>query len=189
MIEDKVSLAAKRAELVEKSLAAQLSPEERVRIQGELSVVNAKIKALNTTSAAQLKAAADRRKAAGLAEAQANAARARAHLKGSAPLYVSADELDDDNDPGQTAAIDGWIDAVLLRHDVDFSRDARGRVTLTSDPSRPHVPQNLAATIELLIAGVFAAARGQELPDLPPMPPVEGRYVPKPKPKAKPKKR
>ena len=184
MIEDKVSLAAKRAELVQISLGP-LPPEERIRIQGELSVINAKIKAMNTTSAAQLKAAADRRKAAGLAEAQANAARARAHLNGG-----QIDEPEDD-DPGQTAAIDGWIDAVLLRHDVDFFRDALGRIGLSSDPSRPHVPQNLAATIELLIAGVIAAARGQELPDLPPVPPVEGRYVPKPKPKAKakPKKR
>lgn len=167
MIEDKVFLTRKRVELVE-ILMMLLSTEERVRIQGELSIVNAKIKALNTTSAAQLKAAADRRKVAGLTEAQANAARARANLKGSgAPLYVSADEIDDDDDPGQTAAIDGWIDAVLLRHDVNFSRGATGALKLTSDPSHPHVPQKLAAAIELLATGLYAAARGKELPDLP----------------------
>jgi hypothetical protein len=77
MIEDKVTLARQRAELVD-ILAAPLPVEERVRIQGELSIVNAKLKALSTTEAARLKAAADRRKVAGLAEAQANAARARA---------------------------------------------------------------------------------------------------------------
>lgn len=40
--EDKVELTRRRAELVE-SLATPLSAEDRVRIQGELSVVNAKI--------------------------------------------------------------------------------------------------------------------------------------------------
>ena len=186
--EDKVSLTRKRVELVE-SLAKSLPTEERVRIQGEISVLNARLKALNTTSAAQLKAVADRRKAAGLAEAQANATRARANLNGSgAPLYVSADELDDDDDdPGQTAAIDGWIDAVLLRHDVDFSRGATGALMLTSDPSRPHVPQKLAAAIELLAAGLYAAARGKELPDLPSAAPKATKATKDPK--AKPKKR
>lgn len=183
MIEDKVSLTRTRVELVE-LLTAQLSPEERVRIQGELSIVNTKIKALNTTSAAQLKAAADRRKIAGLTEAQANAARARARINGSrAPEH---DEPEDD-DPGQTAAIDGWIDAVLLRHDVDFSRGATGALMLTSDPSRPHVPQKLAAAIELLATGLYAAARGKEMPDLPspaPKAPMAAKG-----PKTKPKKR
>jgi len=89
----------------------------------------------------------------------------------------------EDDDPGQTAAIDGWIDAVLLRHDVDFARSATGALMLTSDPSRPHVPQKLAATIELLVAGIYNAARGQELPDLPSAAFVEARYVPKAKPK------
>ena len=161
MKEDKVSLARKRAELIEGLKRVPLSTEDRVRLQGELSITNAKIKALNTTEAAQLKAAADRRKVAGLAEAQANTARARAH----AGLYDTPN--DEDDDPGQTAAIDGWIDAVLLRHDVDFSRGATGALRLTSDPSRPHVPQNLAAAIELLVTGLYAAARGKELPDLP----------------------
>lgn len=157
MIEDKVFLTRKRVELVE-ILTTPLSTEERVRIQGELSIVNAKIKALNTTSAAQLKAAADLRKVAGLTEAQANAARARARINGSrAPEH-------EDDDPGQTAAIDGWIDAVLMRYDVDFIRSATGTLTLTSPP----VPRKLADAIELLVTGINAAARGQELPDLPP---------------------
>lgn len=176
--EDKLSLTSKRAELVERLATPLLPPEDRVRVQGEISVLNARIKALNTTAAAQLKAAADRRKAAGLAEAQANAARARANLNGGAIAEPIDDEPEDD-DPGQTAAIDGWIDAVLLRHDVDFARDAKGTLMVTSDPSRAHVPQNLAAAIELLVAGVYAAARSQELPDLP---------SEAPKPAAKPKK-
>lgn len=184
--EDKVSLAQRRAELVE-SLATPLSVEDRVCIQGELSVVNAKIKALNTTSAAQLKAAADRRKVAGLAEAQANATRARAKVNGApAPADDEQDEEDeDDDDPGQTEAIDGWIDAVLLRHDIEFARDAKGRLHVTNDPARQApMPQNLTAAIELLVTGIYAAARGQELPDLP----STARKTLK-APKAKPKKR
>jgi hypothetical protein len=178
--EDKVSLARKRAELVE-SLAPhrQLPPEERVCLQGDLSVINAKIKALNTTEAARAKAAADRRKVAGLTEAQANASRAKAKINGS---VLHEDEPEDD-DPGQTAAIDGWIDAVLLRHDVEFARDAKGRLMVTSDPKRQApMPQNLAAAIELLVTGVYAAARGQELPELPSMPsPPKPSKAPKPK--------
>ena len=76
MQEDKTALTHKRVDLL-RSLTGTLSTEDRVRIQGELSVINAKIKALNTTQAAQLKATADQRKLAGLAEAQANAARSR----------------------------------------------------------------------------------------------------------------
>lgn len=206
MIEDKVTLTSHRAELVER-LATQLSPEDRVNVQGQLSLVNAKIKTLNTTQAAQLKADADRRKIAGLAEAQANANRAVARAQGKPSSWPSSapgepgfgDPInkkslaevtpgdDGDDDPGQTEAIDGWIDAVLLRNDVDFTRDAKGRVALTSDPSRPHVPQKLAATIELLIAGISAAARGQELPDLPKgATPAKAKPAP---PKAKAKKR
>jgi hypothetical protein len=180
--DDKVSLTRKRVELVE-SLTTPLPTEERVRIQGEISVINAKLKAINTTTAAQLKADADRRKVAGLAEAQANAQRARAKVNGSAPHAPPNDEDDEDDDPSQTEMIDGWIDAVLLRHDVDFARTATGDIMLPSDPSL----QKLVGAIYLFIAGIHAAARGQELPDLPPVPPVEGRYVPKPKPKAAPK--
>lgn len=149
--------------------------------------MNAQIKALNTTNAAQLKAAADRRKAAGMAEAQANAARARAnaglHPGGDDFQHHYRDDLacpacgtdssvgciggSSDDDPGQTDAIDSWIDAVLLRHDIDFARDAKGRLKVTNDPSRrAPMEQNLAAAIELLVSGVYAGCRGQELPDL-----------------------
>ena len=169
--EDKVSLTRKRAELVE-SLATPLPLEARVRSQGELSVINAKIKALNTTSAAQLKAAADRRKALGLAEAQANAARARARLNGT--VAPEEDPGNEDDDPGQTEAIDGWIDALLLRHDIEFTRSRAGKLTIDVAPKWANV-------FGALIEGVYAAARGQELPDLP---------IAAPKaPKAKPKKR
>jgi hypothetical protein len=154
--EDKVSLAGKRAELVT-SLAGTLPTEERVRIQDELSIVNAKIKALNTLEAARFKAAADRRKAVGIAEAQANAARARANA--GLPIDEPDDEPDDD--PGQTTAIDGWIDAVLLRSDVEFTRTRAGRIALVdADPKWEGVVMTLAD-------GIYAAARGQELPDLP----------------------
>lgn len=160
MTEDKVTLTQKRAELVESFGCTKpaLTPEERVRVQGELSIVNAKIKALNTTQAAQLKAAADRRKAAGLAEAQANALRARAALGG--PTVV------EDTDTEQTAAIDGWIDAVLLRNDVAFNRTRASGLTIEDATQAP--------VIKILIDGIYAAARGQELPDLPreaPQPP------------------
>ena len=172
--DDKVTLTRKRAELID-SLKPTLSPEERVRIQGELSLVNARIKAINTISAAQDKAAADRKRIAGLAEANANAARARAH---AGLVHHYRDNLacpacgtdstvgcivgshDDDDDPGQTSAIDSWIDAVLLRHDVDFTRSPEGDLSLDVAPK-------WAAVIGTLVDGVYAAARGQELPDLP----------------------
>lgn len=190
--EDKVALARKRAELVE-NLTAPLSTEDRVRIQGELSLINAKIKAINTTTAAQLKADADRRKVAGLAEAQANAARAVARVqtkRGSWPSSApgqpgfgdpinrrSLNETvvpgdDEDDDPGQTAAIDGWVDAVLMRNDVEFTRSRDGTLTIQAPKLRP--------VLSVLIDGIYAAARGQELPDLPAAP--KG-------PKVKPKKR
>ena len=194
--EDKVSLTRKRVELVE-SLATPLPPEERVRIQGEISVINAKLKALNTTAAAQLKAAADRRKAAGLSEAQANAMRARTKINGSMNA-IDSDIENENDDPGQTSIIDGWIDAILLRYDIDFGRDGKGAVVLEGDPSRADaverfIPQRLAATIELLVAGIYAAARGKELPELLPEL-AEGRpqlkaAKPRTVPKTKPKKR
>lgn len=159
--EDKAALARLRADLVE-SLAAPLSNEDRVRVQGELSVVNARIKALNTTEAARLKAAADRRRAAGLAEAQANAARAGAKSNGALP--------EEDDDPGQTAAIDDWIDAVLVRHDVDFTRSRAGTLAIAVDSNVGH------AVLWTLIDGIYAAARGQELPPLP----SEAPKAPKP---------
>jgi hypothetical protein len=188
MTEDKVTLTRQRAELVAR-LSTPMSTEALVQTQAQLSLINAKLKVLNTTEAARQKAEADRRKVAGLEQARADAARALAKVGG--PLHDVSQDDDHDDDPGQTAAVDGWVDAVLLRHDIDSARDAKGRVMVTDDPHerRPPMPQNLAAAIELLVAGVYAAARGQELPDLPPNPPVEGRYVPKTKPKAKPKKR
>jgi hypothetical protein len=153
VIEDKVTLARRRAELVE-SLAGPLPAEDRVCIQGELSVVNAKIKALNTTEAARLKAAADRRKIAGLAEAQANAGRARANLASGTDDPGDAE----DDDPAQTAAIDTWIVAVLQRGGVKSSY-ARGNFDFEAPPK-------WAAIITALRAGVHAAARGQELPEI-----------------------
>jgi len=151
--EDKVSLSHRRAELVTR-LAETLPTEDRVRIQGELSLLNAKIKALNTTEAAQLKARADQRRIAGLAEAQANASRAqpRAHIR----LPQDGPERSDE-DPGQTTMIDAWIDAVLLRHDIIFTRSTSGKIRF---PEKE-------ALLEILIAGLYAAAQGQELPELP----------------------
>jgi hypothetical protein len=152
--ENKVTLLRKRAELVEK-LATSLAPENRVRIQGELSLINAKIKALNTTSAAQLKAEADRRKIAGLTEAQANAARARAKL-GSVP------EDEEDDDPGQTVAIDAWIADVLARGGIKVHRapsDGKRGIEVPAS-----VPKKFTAVLHALCNGIHAVARGEELP-------------------------
>lgn len=181
--ENKVELTRKRVELVE-VLNTPLSAEERVRVQGELSVINAKIKAINTTSAAQLKAEADRRKVAGLTEFQANTARAIARVGGT--LAQNIDEPEDD-DPGQTEVLDGWIDALLLRNDVEFTRSNDGTLSLDVAPK-------WAAIIGTLVDGVYAAARGQELPDLPraELKAVRALKTPTqktPAPKAKPKKR
>jgi hypothetical protein len=110
--ESKPELARKRAELVEiLANARPLPPEDRRRFQDELSIINAKIKALNTSEAIKLKATADQRKAAGMAEARANAARARANAG------LSVEEEDDD--PGQTKAINAWIIDVL-QHQGDL---------------------------------------------------------------------
>ena len=110
-LEDKVTLSHRRAELVT-SLTGTLSVEDRVRIQGELSLINAKIKAQNTMQAAQLKATADQRKVAGLAEAQANAARARARANGTPP-HNEPEPEEADEDPDQTAVIDAWMSTSL----------------------------------------------------------------------------
>lgn len=152
--ENKVELARERAELVE-TLATSLALEERVRIQGELSVINARIKALNTTAAARLKAAADRRKIGGLAEAQANAARARAKIGG--------DESDDapdeaDDDPAQAVAIDAWITIVLQDSGVKVRRTRDGLDFVD-------VPAKWLVVLQRLRAGIHAAARGAELPE------------------------
>lgn len=168
--EDKVSLSHRRAELVT-CLTGTLSAEDRIRLQGELSIINAKIKTLNTTQAAQLKALADQRKVAGLVEAQANAARARTRVNG-----LSQNKPEESaEDPGHPPALDAWIDAVLLRHDVDFTRSRTGKITFACSPE-------WAALLEVLVTGIYAAAQGQELPDLPSGPP-------RPKKTGKPKKR
>lgn len=167
MAEDKLSLTNKRITLIE-SLGKPMSPDKREQIQAQLRVINAQLKALHTTEAAQLKAAADRRRAAGMEQAQADTARALARAKekiGSSPMtradYASALGInEDDDDPGQTAAIDGWIDAVLLRHDVDFTRSRDGKIVWNVDAK-------WAAVLGTLTDGIYAAARGQELPDLP----------------------
>ena len=151
-IEDKVTLTRRRAEFVE-SLATTLPAEERVRLQGELSVVNAQIKALNTTAAAQLKAAADRRKAAGLSEAKANAARARARLDGD-----GGDIAEEDDSPDQAAAINSWIVAVLRRGDVKVRQKA-GALLIEA-------PARWVAIVEAMCAGLHATARGEALPEV-----------------------
>jgi hypothetical protein len=165
--EDKLVLDRKRSTLVAK-LSTPLSVEARESVQRDLRVINAQIKAYNTTQAAQLKAAADRRRAAGMAEAQANTERALARAQGKIghPPMTSADFAsalgvnEDDDDPGQTAAINGWIDAVLLRHDVDFTRSSDGKIVWGIDAK-------WAALLGTLIDGIYTAAREQELPDLP----------------------
>ena len=196
--ENKVTLSRTRAELVGKLNAPGLPPDKRMLIQGELSLVNAKIKALNTTEAARLKAKADRKRVAGIAEAQANTARARTnggfqhHYRddlacpacgtdssvgcfANVAKAITNDRFTgagtEDDDPGQTAAIDAWIDAVLLRNDVTFARTRAGKLSIHEAKFSP--------VIEMLIRGVYAAARGQELPDLPPTVPKADVKAPK----------
>ena len=156
--EDKISLARKRAELIEGLNSALLSTEDRVRLQGELSITNATIKALNTTEAARLKAAADRRKVAGLAEAQANTARARAHVG----LHDETPS-DGDDDPAQTAAIDAWITTVLADSGIKVRRTRDGL-------DFGDIPAKWLVVLQRLRAGIHAAARGQELPEAEPEP-------------------
>jgi hypothetical protein len=158
-IEDNmVMLVGKRAELID-VLAGTLPPEVRICLQGELSVINAQIKALNTTKAAQLKAEADRRKIAGLTEAQANAARARARLNGGEIQHEVDDDAPDD-DPAQTEAIVSWIVAVLQRGGLKVHRASDGNLDLIDTPAK------WVGIIEALCAGIHAAARGQELPEI-----------------------
>lgn len=168
--EDKVVLVQKRAALVE-SLGTQLSVEDRTRVQGELSLVNAKIKALNTTEAARLKAAADRRKVAGLAEAQANTLRGAAHTR-SRINNISARSAAPEED-NLEEMLDGWLDALLLRHDVDFTRSRDGKLELD-------VPLKWSAVLGALIDGIYAVGRRQALPELPNAP-AKGPKTAKPK--------
>lgn len=154
-IVNRVALANNnRAELITQ-LAGKLSVEDRVRVQGELSVVNAQIKALNTMRAARLKAAADRRRATGVAEAQTNAARARARLHEPG----AASELAPD-DPTKTAAIDAWIIAVLRRGGLKVSRARDGNLDILDAPAK------WVGITEALCDGIYAAARGEELPEV-----------------------
>ena len=162
-METKMELLRKRAELVE-ILATTLLPEERVRVQGELSVLNARIKALNTTAAAQLKAAADRRKAVGLAEAQANSARARGKI-GAGPV---PDGAATDDALAQAAAIDAWITTVLEDSGVKVRR-SRGKLDFVD------VPAKWLVVLQRLRAGIHAAARGEELPEVEAEPPPKKR--------------
>jgi hypothetical protein len=74
-------------------------------------------------------------------------------------LYVSADELDDD-DPVQPAAIDAWIAAVLQRGGVKVHRARDGALNLVD------VPAKWAAIMGALCAGIHAVARGEELPEI-----------------------
>ena len=171
-------LAGRRAELVA-CLATPLSVEDRVRVQGELRVINAKIKAINTTEAAQLKAAADRRRVAGMVEARANAACAQAKHKSTWPSSapgehgygdpVNRESIEqqeagandaEDDDPGQTAVIDAWIEAVLKRGGVKARRARDGNLDLVDAPAR------WVAIVDALCSGIYAAARGQELPEV-----------------------
>lgn len=149
--DSKATLARKRVELVE-ALATPQSPELRALTQGQLSAINAQLKAINKAEAAQLKAAADRRKSAGLAEAKSNATRASRKLGG---LDVVADE-----DPAQTAAIDAWIVAVLRRGGVKVSLASDGNLDIVDAPTK------WVAIIDALCTGIFAMARDQELPEV-----------------------
>ena len=167
MTNDKTALTYKRAELIKRLTDPLVTVDGRLLIQESLRVVNAQLKALNTTEAAQLKAAADRRKAAGMAEAQANAARARARLADAAigdPEHGPdiPDEHPDPDDPGQAAAIDAWIVAVLRRGGVKVQRARDGALNLFDAPAK------WVNIVEGLCAGLHAAARGEELPPIAP---------------------
>jgi hypothetical protein len=104
--EDKSALTRRRVELMG-SLATPLSVEDRIRIQEELRIINAKI-----------------------------------------------------NDLGQTAAIDAWIDAVLRRSGVKVRRTSDGNLDLLDTPAK------WVAIVDALCSGIYAAARGQELPEV-----------------------
>lgn len=149
--ESRADLARRRAELVEQ-LTTPLGTEDRVRVQGELSILNARIKALNTTEAARLKALADRRRVAGLAEAKANTARSRANAG-----LTAETEDDEDDDPGQTAAIDAWVADLLRHHGLTAYASAAAGFNFEAPPK-------WSAIIAALRAAIHAAARGQELP-------------------------
>jgi len=68
---------------------------------------------------------------------------------------------------------------VLLRHDITFSRTRAGGLAIHENEDDTRV-----SAIKLLVDGVYAAARGQELPELGEAPPKAAKS-----PKVKSKKR
>jgi hypothetical protein len=149
--EDKTTLLRQRAELVQQ-LSTPIGPGERLHVQNTLSVVNAKIKELNTIEAAQQKTTAVQRRAAGLAEAQANAQRARANA-GLPPIITEPDD-----DPGQVRAVDDWFTRVLTDSGIVTKR--KGDKIAYQD-----VPAGWVVLLQRLRAGLHAAASGEELPE------------------------
>jgi hypothetical protein len=85
----KTELAVLRVELIAK-LDAAVSVGSREEVQADLGLVNARIKQLNVDAAWQAKATADAKKARGMAEQQANLARAAGHSM--SPLGAVAQE-------------------------------------------------------------------------------------------------
>jgi len=172
MTEDKTTLAKRRAELVA-LLATPMSPGERASCQSELSVINATIKALNTTEAAQLKAAADRRKAAGLAEFHANLTRSQAT---AGEVAVPEMRKLEDDDPAQANAIDRWFIEVLGDSGIAACRQSGSGTGISYGGD---IPLKWRAVLNRLHQGLHALARGAELPDANETPNV--RTLPPPK--------
>lgn len=75
-------------------------------------------------------------------------------------MIKDAVEEEEDDDPGQTVAIGAWIDAVLKRGGVKTRRDRDGNLDLTGAPAK------WVAIVEALCSGIYAAVRGQELPEV-----------------------
>jgi hypothetical protein len=74
--------------------------------------------------------------------------------------FVPLNDDEEDDDPGQTAAIDAWIEAVLKRGGVKVRRARDGNLDLIDAPAK------WVAIVEALCSGIYAAARGQELPEV-----------------------
>ena len=66
----------------------------------------------------------------------------------------------EDDDPGQTAAIDAWIIAVFRRGGVKVHRASDGNLDILDAPAK------WVAITDALCAGIHAAARGEELPEI-----------------------
>lgn len=69
-------------------------------------------------------------------------------------------DLKNDDDPAQTRAIDAWIAAVLRRGGVRVVSFPDGSLNLVD------VPQKWVAIVDALSAGIHAAARDEELPEV-----------------------